>query len=229
MLHANPQSRWTVQQVLNCPWMLKAVSSHGDIFSMMTERKRKCDEQAAADRAERQATKLAEGRGGKKQYRGADDEEEEAYDDEESLDKMKKLKALPADLVQKRAGHHVLYTTVHPLALAAQMETICDENGNTFSCEQAEGKDFKYNLKVTITRDAMPEIDDEEINEILGEDESNSDSEIQISMEVMKHPTEEKVYVLSFRQNGEQWAEATEYNKAFSNVVEMCGDIADEE
>lgn len=62
----------------------------------MSQRKKACDDAAAAERAERQKEKMKQGRG-RRDYRGAEDEEE-CYDDEDSKVKLQKLKTLPEDV-----------------------------------------------------------------------------------------------------------------------------------
>jgi len=57
----------------------------------MKNRKQKCDDESAAERQKRATEKLSAGKG-KKNYRGADDEED--FDDEESVEKIKKLKVI---------------------------------------------------------------------------------------------------------------------------------------
>jgi len=89
VLCTEPANRWSAEQVMNCAWMQGPLPSEASIVTEMKDRKQKCDEEAAAERQKRATEKLQAGKG-KKNYRGADDEED--FDDEESLEKMQKLK-----------------------------------------------------------------------------------------------------------------------------------------
>ena len=79
----------------------------------MTDRKIKCDVEAANERATRAAEKLQAGRGAKN-YRGG--EEAEDFDDEESLEKMQKFKIIAQEILEERRQPH-FFTSVHPLSV----------------------------------------------------------------------------------------------------------------
>jgi len=106
---------------------------------------------------------------------------------------------------------------------------VADLNSNCFSFEQVEGKDFKFNLKVTVTREAQ-EFDEEdaELQEIIGDDEEE-DEEVQIAMEVRAHPTDKEQIALVFRQNGENWVDNRDFSKAMLNLGELFAEFANEE
>jgi len=106
-----------------------------------------------------------------------------------------------------------LYTKAHPLGIVSLLEKVNEDNETIFVFDQPEDKDFKFNLKVTVTRKGMPELDedDEELKEILGDIDDNTNVEVQVGMEVLKHPTEEGLFVLNFRQNGENWSDPMDF------------------
>ena len=58
--------------------------------------------------------------------------------------------------------------------------------------------------------------------------EDNTNVEVQIGMEVLKHPTEESLYILNFRQNGENWSDPMDFTSAMDELVSLFGNFADE-
>lgn len=64
----------------------------------MQERKARCDAEQEASRKARAAEKLQAGKGGKV-YRGLNDED---YDDEESAEKLLKLKMIAAEVLEAK-------------------------------------------------------------------------------------------------------------------------------
>jgi hypothetical protein len=160
VLQADPANRWTSDQVMECAWMKGELPSSNEVQSEMAERKARCDREAETARKAREAEKLRAGKGGK-QYRGLNDED---FDDEESAEKMHKLRTIAKEILEAKR-QPILLTKTHPLGIPALLEKVGEEAENIFSFEQPEGKDFKFNLKVTVTRKNMPEIDenDEEL------------------------------------------------------------------
>lgn len=107
---------------------------------------------------------------------------------------------------------------------------MADANANCFSYDQVENKDFKFNLRVTIIRE-VPELDeeDEELQEIVGDDDTDASQEVEIRMEVMQHPAEKDQIGLVFRQNGKNWVDSRDFNLAMVNIAEFFADFANEE
>lgn len=58
--------------------------------------------------------------------------------------------------------------------------------------------------------------------------EDNTNVEVQIGMEILKHPTEEGLYILNFRQNGENWSDPMDFTCAMDELVSLFGNFADE-
>jgi hypothetical protein len=58
--------------------------------------------------------------------------------------------------------------------------------------------------------------------------EDNTNVEVQIGMEILKHPAEEGLYILNFRQNGENWSDPMDFTYAMDELVSLFGNFADE-
>lgn len=201
-----------MEQVQNSAWFNGALPTEAEIVTEMMGRKQKCDAEAAKERAHRAQEKIAAGKGGKK-YRGAEDEDD--YDDEESLEKMKKLKVFAQELLESRRTPY-FFMSSHPLAMDKRLTEVMDENPNLFEFEAVENKPFKFNLKVTVTRQSLKEIDedDEELADVVADTEDTNETTVAIALEVMKHPTDKEQFILALRQNGENWASAADFKLA---------------
>lgn len=173
MLAADPAKRWTLEDVLSSAWFNGSTSTDDEMFQMMSQRKRDCDAAAEEERRIKREERAASGRGGRKAYRGAEDEDEETFDDEESLEKLAHLKIMPEEVLA--SNNHTLFTGVHPLKIESQLETVRDDNEANFNFDKVENKEFKYLLKVSVVRTDLQEIEDEEILEVLGDTGDSQD------------------------------------------------------
>jgi hypothetical protein len=78
--------------------MKGGMPSSAEVHKDMAERKARCDREAEAARKARETEKLQAGKGGK-HYRGINDED---YDDEESVEKMQKLRIIAAEILEAK-------------------------------------------------------------------------------------------------------------------------------
>ncbi len=58
VLQADPANRWTSDQVMECAWMKGGLPSSNEVHKEMTDRKARCDQEAAANRKAREQEKL---------------------------------------------------------------------------------------------------------------------------------------------------------------------------
>jgi len=131
------------------------VPAEGQVQEHMQTRKREVE---ARIKAEKQAKREQRAAGKKEYHRGVDEDEEGAFEDEDSLAVMRDIRVHDSRI--KNFGFStLLFTDKHPLALEEEFDTIAEE-WPTFQFEKK--KNFKYDIFVIIDRPAVSEGDADE-------------------------------------------------------------------
>lgn len=230
MLANNIQDRMTIDQVMASEWYNEQIPDEASVHETMNTRKREVEARIKAEKQAKKEQKASK----KKSYnhRGVGEDEEEAFDDEDSLAIMAQIKTHD-QRIRNLGINTLLFTAKHPLQMEEEFENL---TADWPMFEFDKKKPFRYNLHVVIDRPKVEYAsDDEGEEESKGQVGEKTTEEIKVGLRCDVTAVEggDKKFALEFtrlQEEGEERAiSSMDFYKGFQMITEIFQDIAEED